>query len=90
MRYEDVYARAFPFDKMIEGLFQEKMIQDTVKLIHESAAQEVTINVIVNNHAGGNAPMIAQEICKRGLVFTCGERFVNEIGQAESSKGWKT
>jgi len=29
MSYEESYAKAFPFDKMVSGLLDQKMIKDT-------------------------------------------------------------
>lgn len=31
--------------------------------------QGVKINVFINNHAGGNAPMIAQQVAKKFLAL---------------------
>jgi len=61
-RYEDAYARAFPFDRLVEGMLQPRMIDDTVKIIVEGIRQEVAVNLIINNRAGGNAPHIARLI----------------------------
>jgi uncharacterized protein YecE (DUF72 family) len=62
MSYEDSYVKAFPFDKMIEGMLNPAMVKDTVQLIREGIAQGIRMIVIINNRAGGNAPLIAQEI----------------------------
>jgi uncharacterized protein YecE (DUF72 family) len=66
-RYEDAYAQAFPFDRLVEGMLQPRMIDDTVKITMEGIRQEVGINIIINNRAGGNAPRIAQLIADRFL-----------------------
>ena len=65
MRYEESYARAFPFDKIINGMMSPQMISDTVEITEEGIKDGVYVNVIVNNRAGGNAPMIAKEIVIR-------------------------
>ena len=33
MRYEDAYAKAHPFDKMVEGMMAPEMILETVEII---------------------------------------------------------
>ncbi len=63
--YEDSYAKAFPFDKMIDGMMNPSLVEDTVKLIREGIAHGIKMIVMVNNRAGGNAPLIAQEIVTR-------------------------
>jgi uncharacterized protein YecE (DUF72 family) len=68
MRYEEAYAKAHPFDKLVEGMVDPRMVEDTAKLMWKAAAQKVRIDVIVNNRAGGNAPLIAQQITSRFLA----------------------
>lgn len=65
MRYEDTYKKAFPFDSMIEGMLSEQMIDDCLDLMQRAIGQGIRIAVIVNNRAGGNAPLIAQTIVER-------------------------
>lgn len=65
MRYEDAYAMAHPFDKMIESMFQPAMIDETVALMQEAISQEVRMDVIINNRSGGNAPLIAKLLAER-------------------------
>lgn len=65
MRYEDAYARAYPFDKMVEGMLQPEMILETVEIVKGAVEKGVLVNLIVNNRAGGNAPLIAGEIAER-------------------------
>ena len=65
MNYEDSYAKAFPFDKMVEGMMNPVMIDDAVEIIMEGIRQRKRMRLIINNRAGGNAPMIAQQIAKR-------------------------
>ena len=62
MRYEEAYAKAHPFDKLVDGMLQESMVRDTVDLAKEAIAQGVRANIIINNRAGGNAPLIAQKV----------------------------
>lgn len=64
MRYEDAYARAYPFNALIKGMQSPGMVQDTTQLIKRGIEEKVRINVIVNNRAGGNAPLIAQQVAR--------------------------
>ena len=68
MSYEDSYAKAFPFDKMIDGMLNPQMIEDTVQLIKEAIRREKRIAIIINNRAGGNGPLIAKQIAARFLA----------------------
>ncbi len=64
IRYEDAYAQAHPFSKLVEGMLQPEMIEETARIMWAGIEQEVTVNVIVNNRAGGNAPLIAKRIAE--------------------------
>ena len=65
MRYEECYKKAYPFDKKIEGMISTQMINDTVEITRFAIDQDIHMNITINNRAGGNAPIIAQEIAKR-------------------------
>ncbi len=65
MSYEESYAKVFPFDKMVSGMLDPEMIEDTVKIVNEAIKDKTQVNLIINNRAGGNAPLIAQEIADR-------------------------
>ncbi len=65
MSYEESYPKAFPFDKMVSGMLDPEMIEDTVKIVNEATKDKVRVNLIINNRAGGNAPLIAQKIADR-------------------------
>ena len=67
MRYEDAYAKAHPFDKIVEEMVQPKMIEETAKLMHKGIEMGAKVNVLVNNRTGGNAPLIAQMIAEKFL-----------------------
>lgn len=67
LRYEDAYAKAHPFDKMVEGMLQPQMVEETATLMRTGVEQGVRMNIIINNRAGGNAPMIAQKISENFL-----------------------
>ena len=65
MSYEESYAKAFPFDKLIPGMLAPEMIEDTARIVNEAIKDRVQVNLIINNRAGGNAPLIAQMIAER-------------------------
>ena len=65
MSYEESYAKAFPFDKMVPGMLDPEMIEDTAEIVNEATKDKVQAKLIINNRAGGNAPLIAQKIVNR-------------------------
>jgi uncharacterized protein YecE (DUF72 family) len=67
MRYEDSYVRAYPFDKLVEGMMAPEMVLDTVEIAKTATEKGVLPNLIINNRAGGNAPLIAQVIAEKFL-----------------------
>jgi hypothetical protein len=75
MRYEEAYARAHPFNAMVEGMLQPQMVQETAELMSHAVREDARMSVIINNRAGGNAPMIAQRVVERFLAaFPEGDR----------------
>ena len=46
-------------------VFCPEMIEDTVKTVNEAIKEKIQVNLIINNRAGGNAPLIAQNIAAR-------------------------
>ena len=85
MRYDDSYIQAYPFDKLVEGMVQPEMILETVDLMMQAVNQGVVVNVIINNRAGGNAPLLAQMIAGK---------FLQRVAPAPKPKGqlsfWET
>jgi uncharacterized protein YecE (DUF72 family) len=67
MRYEDSYEKAYPFDRIVEGMLQPEIVLEAVEIIKTAIEKGVLVNVIINNRAGGNAPMIAQAIAEKFL-----------------------
>ena len=65
MSYEDSYAKAFPFDKMVDGMINAEMVDDGIEIIKEGIKRRKKMVLIINNRAGGNGPMIAQQIAKK-------------------------
>jgi hypothetical protein len=70
MRYEDSYLKAHPFGKLIEGMLQPEMVLETIEIMRAAIEQQILINVIVNNRAGGNAPLIARHIAEKFIGKT--------------------
>jgi uncharacterized protein YecE (DUF72 family) len=60
--YEESYTKAFPFDKMLSGMLVPEIIEDTAKILNEAIKDKVQVSLIINNRAGGNAPLIAEKI----------------------------
>jgi len=65
MNHEESYAKAFPFDKMVPGMLDPEMIVDVALILNEAIKDKVQVNLIINNRAGGNAPLLAQKIADR-------------------------
>jgi hypothetical protein len=65
IRYEKAYAMAFPFDREVEGMMTPGMVEQTAELMVTAIEQNVTMHVVINNRAGGNAPIIAGRISQR-------------------------
>ncbi len=66
-RYEEAYARAHPFDVLVDEMLNPEMVRETVELMRTAVDHGVRINIIVNNRAGGNAPLVGQQIARRFL-----------------------
>jgi hypothetical protein len=65
MSCEESYGKAFPFDKMVPGILDPEMIEDTARILNEAEKDKVRVILIINNRAGGNAPLIAERIAER-------------------------
>ena len=68
MRYQDAYARAHPFNAMVDGMMNPQMVDETADIMRTAISDDTKINVIINNRAGGNAPIIAQKIARAFLA----------------------
>jgi len=64
MRYEDAYAKAHPFDKLVEGMLQPEMVREAASLMRRAIKDGVETSILINNRSGGNAPIIAQKVAK--------------------------
>ena len=67
-RYDETYARAFPFDNLKDDLFKPKMVEEALALVWKILDQDALVYFIINNRAGGNAPMLAQNLAERFLA----------------------
>jgi hypothetical protein len=67
LRYEDAYAKAHPFEKLVEGMMQPDMVRETAEIMRITIQDNVEPNIIINNRAGGNAPVIAQKVAEEFL-----------------------
>jgi len=70
MRYEDAYSKAYPFDRMVDGMLQPEMVLETVEILKNAIEKGMLVNLIINNRAGGNAPMMAQIIAEKLMPKT--------------------
>jgi hypothetical protein len=71
-RYEEAYAQAHPFKTLVPSMVHPSMVEETAELMWEGIDHNIRINIIVNNRAGGNAPLVAQQIALRFVEM--GER----------------
>ena len=67
LRYEDAYAKAYPFTGLVNGMLDPRMVEETAELMRTAVDRGIEINVIANNRAGGNAPLIARQVAARFL-----------------------
>ena len=66
--YEASYRQAFPFDRLVEGMTDPRMIEEAVLITREAIGQDRDVMILVNNRAGGNAPLIARALAERFLA----------------------
>jgi uncharacterized protein YecE (DUF72 family) len=67
MSYNDSYALAHPFDRLVEGMMKPGMVQDAAQLLRAAVERKATAILIVNNRAGGNAPLVARAVVQEFL-----------------------
>ncbi len=46
-------------------MLQPEMVRETVEILKTAIEKGELVNLIINNRAGGNAPLIAQEIAEK-------------------------
>ena len=46
-------------------MLNQEMIEETAKIVNEAIKDRAQVNLIINNRAGGNAPLVAQKIVDR-------------------------
>lgn len=64
MRYEESFEKAFPFDRLVDGMLSERMIEEAVQIMCRAVALGRHVTVITNNRAGGNAPLITERLAR--------------------------
>jgi hypothetical protein len=64
MRYADAYAKAYPFNQLKEDMLSPSMIPETVDILQVALSGGFHAHAIINNRAGGNAPLIARKMAK--------------------------
>jgi hypothetical protein len=47
------------------GMLDSEMIEDTIRIVNDAIKDKIQVTLIINNRAGGNAPLIAQKIDDR-------------------------
>jgi uncharacterized protein YecE (DUF72 family) len=50
---------------MVPGMPDPEVIEDAAKIVNEAQKDKVQVSLIINNRAGGNAPLIAEKIAQR-------------------------
>jgi len=65
VRYEVAFARAHPFDRLVDGMLSERMLDEAAAVMRCAVDAERRVTVIVNNRSGGNAPLIAERLVER-------------------------
>jgi len=50
---------------MVNGMLDPEMVEDTVRIVNDAIKHKMQVDLIINNRAGGNAPLIAQKIAER-------------------------
>lgn len=65
VRYEDAYAKAHPFNALVDGMLDEQRTKKTAALMREAVDNGAKVNLIINNRYGGNAPLIARRIAEQ-------------------------
>jgi hypothetical protein len=68
MRYDESYMRAYPFDRLVEVMLQPEMALESVEIVKGAVEKGLLVNLIVNNRAGGNGPLIAWEIAEKLII----------------------
>ena len=51
-------------------MLSERMLEEAAAIMRTAIAQERHVTVIVNNRAGGNAPLIAQKLVGRFFSYS--------------------
>lgn len=60
-----ILRNGLPIRKMIPGMLDTEMIEETAEIVNEAIKGKVQVNLIINSRVGGNAPLIGQKISDR-------------------------
>jgi hypothetical protein len=63
--HEESYAKAIPFDRMVDGMPDPEKIEDAASIMNVAVKDNVQADIITNISAGGCASRIAQKIVER-------------------------
>ncbi len=73
MPYAEAYKQSHPFDRALPSISESaeglRMVDEATALVIQALESGRTANVIVNNRAWGNAPLLAQAIGARFMEF---------------------
>ena len=67
LRYAEAYAKAYPFNELKENMLAPSMIPETIDILQAALSRGIHAHAIINNRAGGNAPLIARKMAKSFL-----------------------
>ncbi len=73
-RYEEAYAQAYPFNALVDSMLNPLMVEEAADLMWTAIDQNIRVNIIVNNRAGGNAPLVGRRVAKRFLELGATEQ----------------
>ncbi len=62
IRYEKAYAQAHPFDRLVPGMPDPRMFTESARIIRYALGNDHRVYVLINNRAGGNAPLLARQL----------------------------
>lgn len=68
--FEQEYQRSqdrTPGKEVVQGMLQSEMVAETATLMRTGVKPGVQMNIVINNRAGGNAPIIAQKVAAKFL-----------------------
>jgi hypothetical protein len=46
---KDIFEKAYPFDKLVEGMMQPEMVLDIVEITKTAVEERIMVNFFINN-----------------------------------------